>query len=67
MMGGQELWLGGRKDADGNPQWSLDGFMAVMMRLGFELVEQRDLPLVIRQHQRLYELVWAHTTIWLKK
>lgn len=32
--------------------------------LGYTLLESEDMPLVIRQHARLYELIGAHATLW---
>jgi len=66
-MKSQNLWLGGRVSSDGTKQWSLDGLKKVMGEQGMELVEEQDLPLIIRQHSRLYELIGAHATIWWKK
>ena len=63
----QDLWLGGRMNQDGTEQWSLDGLKRTMAEQGMELVEERDLPLLIRQHSRLYEFIGAHATIWRKQ
>lgn len=35
-----------------------------MASLGYTLLESEDMPLVIRQHRRLYELIGAHATLW---
>jgi hypothetical protein len=63
----QELWLGGRHAADGTVLQSVDGLKAAMSHLGFELVKEDDMPLIIRQHARLYEFIGAKATIWRRK
>jgi hypothetical protein len=36
----------------------------VMEGMGYVLVDSKEMPLVIRQHRRLYELIGAWATVW---
>ena len=40
---------------------------AFMPTLGYDLLESEDMPLAIRQHRRLYELIGAHATLWQRR
>jgi hypothetical protein len=35
-----------------------------MEGMGYVLVREEEMPLVIRQHARLYELIAAQATVW---
>lgn len=52
-------------------RWLSDGsgFAAIAGILGakYELLERRDMPLVIREHRRKYEYVVADSTVWRKR
>lgn len=38
-----------------------------MNTLCFDLVEAKNMTLLIREHERKYELIMPHMTIWQKK
>jgi putative 4-mercaptohistidine N1-methyltranferase len=61
-------WLGGYVDEAGNTVSSFDG---VKDRLGgeFELIDQADVPVLVRQKEREFKLTVTHATVWkrLKK
>ncbi len=55
-------WLGGKVE-QGKPVWSLDGLKDILSE-HFTLLEEDDVPLIIREHRRKYELIVAAMTIW---
>ena len=61
----REVWLGGQV-RDGQPVWSKDG-LRELLEPEFELLSERDLPFVIREHVRKFELVFAHATVWQRR
>lgn len=58
----RENWLGGFDGANG-PFCTLDGLRAAL-NPSFELLTRIDLPLIIREHARKYELIIAEGTTW---
>ena len=60
----QELWLGGKLDEQGHAISSLEGLNVAMAGLGLELVKSQDMPLLIRQHSRLYEYIGV--SVWVE-
>ena len=58
----KEAWLGGF-ERDGVEVRSVDGLRAA---LGpeFEMVSEREMPLVMREHRRKYEFIVSHATVW---
>jgi putative 4-mercaptohistidine N1-methyltranferase len=73
----RQEWLGGTYDSsnkssdnsgkkDGGESWSSDG-LAKIMSEKFELVEQKDVPFMIREHNRKYQLGVSHATVWRRK
>lgn len=58
----REVWLGGYT-RDGRPHRSIDGLRAVL-GAEFELVDEREMPLLIREHGRKYQYIVAHATAW---
>lgn len=61
----KEVWLGGIV-RDGRAVRGLDGLRALLAG-EFDLVEQHDLPLLIREHARKYQYIVAHATLWRRR
>lgn len=58
----REVWLGGQI-RDGQPTWGTDG-LRELLEPEFEFLGEQDMPFVIREHIRKFELVFAHATVW---
>lgn len=58
----KEAWLGGF-ERDGRCVTSLDGLREAL-EPDLELIAERELPLLIREHARKYQHVVAHATVW---
>jgi putative 4-mercaptohistidine N1-methyltranferase len=61
----REKWLGGYLDGDTTVR-TFDGLKR-FLNPAFELVERRDLPLLIREHARKYQWSVAEATIWCRR
>jgi 5-histidylcysteine sulfoxide synthase/putative 4-mercaptohistidine N1-methyltranferase len=61
----RDVWLGGLV-RDGRRVSSLEGLTAVLTP-AFELVESREMPLVIREHGRKFQYIVAHATVWRRR
>lgn len=60
-------WLGGREaDGDKPRRRSREEFMALMAP-DFELKHEEDMPMIIREHVRKYQLGFPHVTVWIRK
>jgi len=59
-------WLGGYVDTDGQPIYSKDKLIEIMQGLGFKKIHDKSMPLVIREHQRKYQLIISDATGWRK-
>lgn len=59
-------WLGGYKDKDGQ---LVTGFHTLQKELAplFDLLEDRNLPFLIRETARKHQWTVAHATVWQKK
>lgn len=57
-------WLGGGNCRGAPNEKSAEGLRQEMESRGFELVSEEDMPLCICHHDRFYELIGAHATIW---
>jgi len=57
----QENWLGGLKAAD-----SFSGLRDALA-IGFDLVEAKDLPFLIREHARKFQWSVAQASIWTRR
>ena len=58
-------WLGGFVDeSSGEPKLSVDGLRDMMSAIGFEMVEEKALPLIIRETSRKYQLIASTATAW---
>jgi len=58
----REVWLGGQV-REGRDAWSKDG-LRELLEPEFEFLGEQDMPFVIREHIRKFELVFAHATVW---
>ena len=58
-------WLGGQVE-DGDPRWSTDG-LATALGTEFELVADADLPFVLREHSRKYQMIVPYVSAWRRK
>lgn len=61
----RRAWLGGFADGAHSVN-SFDGLAAILGE-AFELVEQRQMPLVIREHARKFQYIVAHGTAWRRR
>jgi putative 4-mercaptohistidine N1-methyltranferase len=58
----REEWLGGRAgEADGETT------LAQLLAPAFELVAREDLPVVLREHARKYQLIMTLATLWRRR
>lgn len=57
-------WLGGFM-RDGKPVHTFDTLKQILAP-HFELARRQDLPFVIREHERKYQLGFADATVWIK-
>ncbi|KAM3567700.1 hypothetical protein VYU27_010160 [Nannochloropsis oceanica] len=57
----KERWLGGAAPEHLD---SLSELKKEMEGMDYVLVREEEMPLVIRQHSRLYELIAAQATVW---
>eukprot|EP00891_Asterochloris_glomerata_P009905 jgi/Astpho2/9905/fgenesh1_pg.00152_%23_23_t len=57
-------WLGGRYEEGGIAVHTFEKLRQIMEHNHFELIEQRNLPYLIREHSRKYQLCLAHATVW---
>jgi putative 4-mercaptohistidine N1-methyltranferase len=58
----RESWLGGFR-RNGRPVRTFDSLKRLLSP-GFELLRRRDLPFVIREHARKFQLGIAEATVW---
>ncbi len=59
----KQLWFGGQKDA----QITSEDSLIDRMSSDFELLEKFDMPLLIREHQRKYQLISALASVWRRR
>jgi len=59
----QEQWLGGVVK-NGVPKRTFEALSEILTSLGFSLVTQYDMPFIIREHSRKFQLSFAHATAW---
>lgn len=62
----KENWLGGLQ-VDGEPVHSADTLKRLMRALPFELVDEQDMPFLIREHARKFQWGCSHATVWRRK
>eukprot|EP00741_Cyanophora_paradoxa_P005500 tig00000889_g5332.t1 len=56
----REFWLGGKEEGRG----TAEGLREAMRERGFAPLFEKDLPFLIREHRRKYQLSFAHCTAW---
>ncbi len=61
----RENWLGGFM-RDGQPVRTFDALNKILAP-HFELARRQDLPFVIREHARKYQLGFAEATVWIRR
>jgi len=61
----REEWIGGKAE-DGAPLASKDA-LARALRPAFSLVREEELPLLIREHRRKFQLIVSHATVWRRE
>lgn len=61
----REVWLGGRV-VNGTPLRARDALHAAV-GAEFELLEELDMPLVIREHARKFQLINAYAAVWRRR
>ncbi|MDZ4834872.1 MAG: 5-histidylcysteine sulfoxide synthase [Candidatus Melainabacteria bacterium] len=62
----RDVWMGGYTDENGNPHFSADKLKSAL-NPEFELLEEFDMPLIIREHRRKYQLIYSLATVWKRK
>ena len=62
----QSKWLGGTVRG-GEAVSSAAAFVQLMGGMGFELVEESDVPFLIREHARKFQWGCSHATVWRMK
>jgi len=63
----KDKWYGGYLDKAGKPVDSATTLKSKMKALGFSLVEEEQMPFLIREHARKFQLGFSHATVWRKK
>lgn len=61
----KDKWYGGYVK-DGKPVDSASTLKSKMKALGFNLVEEQQMPFLIREHVRKYQWGCSHATVWRK-
>jgi putative 4-mercaptohistidine N1-methyltranferase len=56
-------WLGGYYDTEGDPRFTLDTLWT-LLSAHFELIDQRDVPFVIRETARKFQHTISEVTVW---
>ncbi|KAL6067254.1 putative 4-mercaptohistidine N1-methyltransferase [Balamuthia mandrillaris] len=69
----KELWLGGRASSSaastldaGTGQDSFESLRGILEEQGFTLLWQKEMPFLIREHQRKFQWGCSHATMWQK-
>ena len=62
----RDVWLGGFVDDKGTPHFSIDGLKEAMSG-DFDLLHEEDMPLLIREHRRKYQLIFTKATVWRRR
>ena len=63
----KSTWLGGYTEPNGRRVLSDDSIRGILTGNGFELLDQEDMPLLIREHQRKYQLIVSHAMIFRRR
>ncbi len=59
-------WIGGRYNAEGIAEWSLDGLQKAL-HSDFDHLQTKDLPFLIREHARKFQWSVAQATVWRRR
>mmetsp|Transcript_47601 Transcript_47601/g.126228 ORF Transcript_47601/g.126228 Transcript_47601/m.126228 type:complete len:278 (-) Transcript_47601:12-845(-) len=64
----QSQWIGGY-DGEGGPVWSADRLRAILggPEGGFDLVGEKEMPFLIREHRRKYQIGVSHRMVWKRR
>lgn len=62
----QDKWMGGFTDKDGKHVFSAEQVSNLLKTNGFELLEEFDMPFLIREHRRKYQWGCSHASMWRK-
>ena len=62
----KEVWLGGYLDENGEEVFSEDGLKR-LLSADFDLLETRDLSLVIREHRRKFQYIVSQALVWRRR
>ena len=57
-------WLGGFATPRGERVYSDGTLRSMMEELGFELLDEEQMPLLIREHERKYQLIVSHAMVF---
>jgi hypothetical protein len=60
-------WLGGFTTADGERILSDATLRTLFAEAGFDELHQEDMPLLIREHKRKYQLVVSHAMVFRRR
>jgi len=63
----KDTWLGGYTAADGTKVYSDATLRATFAANGFDLLDEEDMPLLIREHSRKYQLIVSHAMIFRRR
>lgn len=59
----KDKWVGGYEQ-DGTPVFAADEVKKFLAKSGFTLVEESEMPFLIREHRRKYQWGCSHATVW---
>jgi len=62
----REKWMGG-VEVDGESVYSETTLKRCMKALHFDLVEEQDMPFLIREHARKFQWGCSHATVWRRR
>jgi putative 4-mercaptohistidine N1-methyltranferase len=60
-------WLGGYTAPNGQPVYSDATLRSYFSANGFELLDEIDMPLIIREHERKYQLIVSHAMVFRRQ
>ena len=60
-------WIGGYIDADGKPIRTATALVAIMKQHGFDLINEKDVPFIIRETERKNQWTVSHMTAFTRR
>jgi len=63
----KETWLGGYTKPDGHKVFTDATLRSLFAENGFDLLDEEDMPLLIREHERKYQLIISHAMIFRRR